>query len=139
MQVKQILETCLYVNDLEAAEDFYSRVFGLQAFLRLEGRHVFFRCGQGVFLLFNPARTIHPEGPIPVPPHGAHGPGHVAFAMEKGDIPAWREHLNQNGVEIEMEVTWPSGGHSLFFRDPAGNSVELTTPQTWCEVEPPSP
>jgi catechol 2,3-dioxygenase-like lactoylglutathione lyase family enzyme len=135
MQVNQILETCLYVDDLEAAEDFYSRVFGLQAFLRLEGRHVFFRCGQGVFLLFNPVRTIHPEGPIPVPPHGAHGPGHVAFAMEKEDIPTWREHLDQNGVEIEMEVTWPSGGYSLFFRDPAGNSVELTTPQTWCEIE----
>jgi catechol 2,3-dioxygenase-like lactoylglutathione lyase family enzyme len=55
--------------------------------------------------------------------------------IDKEDIPTWREHLGQNGVEIEMEVTWPSGGHSLFFRDPAGNSVELTTPQTWGEVK----
>jgi catechol 2,3-dioxygenase-like lactoylglutathione lyase family enzyme len=37
----------------------------------------------------------------------------------------------QHGVEIEAEVTWPSGGQSIYFRDPAGNSVELATPQTW--------
>lgn len=131
MQVQQILETCLYVDDLEAAAEFYSRVLGLTAFSRVEGRHVFFRCGQGVFLLFNPARTVRPEGKIPVPAHGAQGQGHVAFAMPAADIPAWREHLRRNGVEIETEISWPSGGYSLYFRDPAGNSLELATPQTW--------
>lgn len=131
MQVEQILETCLYVDDLEAAEEFYSRVLGLVVFSRVKGRHVFFRCGQGVFLLFNPARTIKPEGDLPVPTHGAHGPGHVSFAMSPVDIPVWREHLRQNNVATEAEITWPSGGFSLYFRDPAGNSVELATPQTW--------
>ena len=131
MQVERVLETYPYVDDLETAEDFYSRVLGLAAFARVEGRHVFSCCGQGVFLLFNPARTIHPESDIPVPTHGPHGPGHVAFAMQKDDIPTWREHLRQNGVEIEAEITWPSGGYSLYFRDPAGNSIELATPQTW--------
>lgn len=131
MQVEQILETCLYVADLEAAEEFYSRVLGLAAFSRMKGRHVFFRCGQGVFLLFNPVRTSKPEGDLPVPTHGAHGPGHVSFAMLPADISAWREHLAQNSVPIEAEITWPSGGFSLYFRDPAGNSVELATPQTW--------
>jgi catechol 2,3-dioxygenase-like lactoylglutathione lyase family enzyme len=131
MQVEQILETCLYVDDLEAAEEFYSRILGLAVFSRVKGRHVFFRCGQGVFLLFNPARTIKPEGDLPVPTHGAHGPGHVSFAMPPTDIPSWRAHLRQNNVPIEAEISWPSGGFSLYFRDPAGNSVELTTPQTW--------
>ena len=131
MQVEQILETCLYVDDLEAAEEFYSRVLGLAVFSRVKGRHVFFRCGQGVFLLFNPTRTSKPEGDLPVPTHGAHGPGHVSFAMPPADIPAWREHLRQNNIAIEAEITWPSGGFSLYFRDPAGNSVELATPQTW--------
>lgn len=131
MQVEQILESCLYVDDLAIAETFYTRILGLEAFSSVKGRHVFFRCGRGVFLLFNPARTIKPEGDIPVPGHGAHGPGHVAFAMHPDDIPIWREHLKQNNVSIETEIAWPSGGYSIYFRDPAGNSVELATPQTW--------
>ncbi|MBI1923031.1 VOC family protein [Candidatus Poribacteria bacterium] len=129
MQVKQILETCLCVDNLAQAEAFYSRVLGLVAFSRVEGRHVFFRCGNGVFLLFNPAKTRQPAGDVPT--HGTGGPGHVAFAMQESDVPAWREHLRQNGVEIETEITWPNGGYSIYFRDPAGNSVELTTPETW--------
>jgi catechol 2,3-dioxygenase-like lactoylglutathione lyase family enzyme len=131
MQVEQILETCLYVDDLEAAEEFYGRVLGLKAFSKVKGRHVFFHCDQSVFLLFNPARTVQPEGAIPVPSHGTQGAGHVAFAMKSAEIDRWREHLRKNGVAIEAEVTWPSGGQSLYFRDPAGNSVELATPQTW--------
>lgn len=131
MQVNQVLETCLYVGDLEAAERFYSQVLGLKAFTRAEGRHVFFRCGSGVFLLFNPAKTSQADGPLSVPTHGAHGPGHVAFAMPAAEIEAWRAQLGRNGVEIEAEITWPSGGQSLYFRDPAGNSIELATAQTW--------
>jgi catechol 2,3-dioxygenase-like lactoylglutathione lyase family enzyme len=131
MQIQQILETCLYAPDLAAAETFYSQVLGLEPFARVASRHVFFRCGPGVFLLFNPARTVQAEGPLPVPAHGAHGPGHVAFAVAPAEIPAWRDHLQRHGVEIEAEITWPSGGQSLYFRDPAGNSIELATRQTW--------
>lgn len=129
MQVKRIMETCLCVDDLDEAEQFYRRVLGLAAFNRQEGRHVFFRCGPGVFLLFNPAESSRPDGDVP--PHGTHGPGHVAFAVADAEIPAWREHLGRENVPIEAEVTWPTGGRSLYFRDPAGNSVELVTPRTW--------
>jgi catechol-2,3-dioxygenase len=34
-------------------------------------------------------------------------------------------------VPIEIEITWPGGGHSIYFRDPAGNSIELATAKTW--------
>ena len=129
MQAGRIVETCLYAADLEAAEAFYSNVLGLKPFSRVKERHVFFRCGDSVFLVFNPNKTAEAGGDVP--PHGAHGPGHVAFAMRKEDIPAWRDHLQAHNVPIETEITWPSGGYSLYFRDPAGNSVELTMPQTW--------
>lgn len=131
MKVNRVLETCLYVDNLEAAEAFYSRVLGLEAFSRVEGRHVFFRCGEGVFLLFNPERTVRAEGDTPAPVHGAHGAGHAAFAVKPEELSAWRKHLHQHGVAIETEITWSSGGQSLYFRDPAGNSLELATPQTW--------
>ncbi|HLF25642.1 MAG TPA: VOC family protein [Anaerolineae bacterium] len=132
MQAERVLETCLYVDDLQAAAEFYTRVLGLSLLSRVEGRHVFFRCGAGVFLLFNPATTIQPNNSSRgVPTHGAHGPGHAAFAMPHAEIANWREHLLQNGVAIEKEINWPGGGYSLYFRDPAGNSLELATPKTW--------
>lgn len=129
MRVNDVLECCLYAEDLEASARFYEEVLGLHPFSRAEGRHVFFRCGGRVFLLFDPARTAEASGEVP--PHGAHGPGHVAFAVPQDALPAWREHLRGRGVAVESEVTWPSGGTSLYLRDPAGNSVELTSPRIW--------
>jgi catechol 2,3-dioxygenase-like lactoylglutathione lyase family enzyme len=129
MEVERILETCLYVDDLEAAEAFYRRVLGLTPFSRVEKRHVFFRCGQNMLLLFNPVQTAKPVGEVPT--HGSHGAGHIAFAMSPDQVSSWRERLEQHGVAIEAEITWPSGGYSIYFRDPAGNSVELATPQVW--------
>ncbi|HVC34563.1 MAG TPA: VOC family protein [Chloroflexota bacterium] len=129
MRVTQILETCLYVDDLEAAEAFYATVLGLELYAKLPGRHVFFRCGDGMFLLFDPRATSQPVDNFPT--HGAHGAGHGAFAVAPEDLPAWREQLGRHGVPIEAEIAWPSGGQSLYFRDPAGNSLELATPTTW--------
>jgi catechol 2,3-dioxygenase-like lactoylglutathione lyase family enzyme len=55
-----ILESALYVDDLDAAEAFYRDVMGLERIARVANRHVFFRCGDGVLLLFNPAETVKP-------------------------------------------------------------------------------
>ena len=66
-----------------------------------------------------------------IPPHGAKGPGHFALGIPTTSLDAWREHLRDRGVAIEKEVTWPRGGQSLYFRDPAGNSVELVTRGLW--------
>ena len=129
MKAKRVLEACLYVDDLEKAEAFYRQVFGLELYAKVEGRHVFFHCGDGMFLLFNPVKTSQPGGSVPA--HGSHGAGHVAFSMLRDEAAAWREQLIRQGVAIEKEVTWPSGGYSIYLRDPAGNSVELATPQTW--------
>lgn len=129
MNVQQVLETCLYVDDLSRAEQFYTHVLGLTVVSRQSGRHVFLRCGQQMVLLFNPlaSRVASDE----VPPHGAFGPGHLAFAAAEADLPAWQAWLAQCQVTIEKIVQWPSGGHSLYFRDPAGNSLELATPKIW--------
>jgi len=129
MHIDGILETCLYVDNLAAAEEFYSRLLGIKPFSRVKNRHVFFHLGQSMLLLFNPDETAKPAGDVPT--HGAHGPGHVAFAVMPDKIETWREHLRQNDVAIEAEVTWPSGGRSLYFRDPAGNSLEVATTQVW--------
>jgi catechol 2,3-dioxygenase-like lactoylglutathione lyase family enzyme len=57
MRAGEILEACVYADDLDAAERFYTGVLGMEVITRVEGRHVFFRCGGRVFLVFNPERT----------------------------------------------------------------------------------
>ena len=125
-----LLEACLYARDLEAAEDFYRKVLGLEVYSRDPGRDVFFRCGQGMFLVFNPGQASR-NGNSGVPRHGATGPGHVAFRVEDEEVEDWKAHLRAQGVEIERELSWPGGGCSLYLRDPAGNSVELATAGLW--------
>jgi catechol 2,3-dioxygenase-like lactoylglutathione lyase family enzyme len=90
-----------------------------------------------VFLVFNPDRTAAPGGELPA--HGTEGATHVCFAIRDDELGAWRDHLTRHGVAVEAEVDWPRGGRSLYFRDPAGNSIELTTPRIWgIDAEPPS-
>ena len=61
LKVASVLETCIYAEDLEAAEAFYRSVLGLEAFQKAPGRHVFFYCGpHAVFLVFNPEATVSP-------------------------------------------------------------------------------
>lgn len=128
-----ILETALYASDLEAAERFYIEVLGLELDSQESGSHVFFRCGDAMLLVFDPAATSSKVGEVPT--HGARGPGHIAFAVADNELDSWSGKLARHDVEIEASIDWQSGGRSLYFRDPAGNSVELTTPTIW-GIEP---
>lgn len=126
--IQHLVEAALYVDDLEQAEVFYRRALGLELIAKEPGWHVFFRAGQSVLLIFSPEAT---EKGGNLPAHGARGPGHVALGIPVDSVNEWRDHLHRHGVQIEKEATWPKGGRSLYFRDPAGNSVELITPGCW--------
>jgi len=128
MQPSRIFETVLYVEDLPAAERFYHEALGLEVIGRGE-LFVVFRCGGGVLLVFDPRKSAAPDRDVPS--HGTTGVGHIAFAAKPEDLDAWREQLRQAGVSIEREVDWDEGGHSFYFRDPAGNVVELAPPTIW--------
>ena len=132
LRLERILETSLYADDLDQAEAFYKSVLGLNLFAKEAGRHLFFKLGDQMLLIFNPAKTIEESG---VAPHGASGPGHIAFAVPKSEIDEWKEHLKGKGVEIEKDVLWPNGGRSLYFRDPAGNCLEFASPLAWGMAE----
>lgn len=129
MRAAQIFETALYGSDLGAMQEFYERVLGLELVSRFGDRGAALRCGRGVLLLFNPDTTeLTGHG---IPPHGTRGAGHMAFAVSGTELDGWRAHLDDCQVPIEMEVEWPEGGRSIYFRDPAGNSVELAPPTMW--------
>ncbi len=129
MKIKAVVETAIYVDDLRAAETFYGTVLGLRVIGKEPVRHVFFQAGEASVLLAFLAETTLKGDPLP--PHGATGSGHFALGIEVEAFDAWRKLLQGHGVSIEKEVEWPRGGRSLYFRDPAGNSVELVTPGVW--------
>src|SRR5262249_44707610 len=115
--------------DLPAAEQFYRDILGLKLLVKEAGRHVFFQAGdQHVLLVFRAQSTLRGDR---LPAHGSRGPGHFALGIDAADLDPWRDRLGQHRVEIEGEETWPRGGRSLYFRDPAGNLVELVTPGVW--------
>ena len=134
MRPSAILESALYVTDLAAAEAFYADVLGLEVLGKVEGRHVFFRCDDGVRLLFNADATKVPPAPdarLKVPPHGTVGDGHLCFTASADEIAQWREHLAAKKIAIESEFEWPQGGRSIYIRDPSGNSIEFAEPRIW--------
>jgi catechol 2,3-dioxygenase-like lactoylglutathione lyase family enzyme len=128
-----VLETVLYAKDLDAAEVFYRDVLGLEPFTSVAGRHLFYRCGNQVLLIFNPEATCLPPAPqsLPVPPHGASGPGHICFRATAAELEDWAGRLAAKGIAIEADFEWPRGGRSIYFRDPAGNCLEFAEPRIW--------
>jgi catechol 2,3-dioxygenase-like lactoylglutathione lyase family enzyme len=127
--IQAVVETGIYADDLDRAEAFYHEVLGLPVIGREPGRHIFFRVGAAsVLLVFNAATTLLGDQ---LPAHGARGPGHFALGIPAGSLEEWKQQLRAKQVAIEKEVRWPGGGQSIYFRDPAGNAVELLTPGLW--------
>ena len=127
--IEGVLEVCLYAPDLRAARDFYLEVLRLPCFSECPGRFYFFDAGATRLLLFNPEASR--QGGHDLPPHGAEGPSHVALRVPPSAIDGWRCRLESCGVAVELDYEWPGGYRSLYFRDPAGNSIELAPAAIW--------
>jgi catechol 2,3-dioxygenase-like lactoylglutathione lyase family enzyme len=127
-RVHGVHETVLYADDVPGLTAFYADVVGLQQIDPPDDFSAAFRLEDGnVLLLFDPGRTGTP-GRF-VPEHGTAGPGHVAFRVD--DLDGAAAELRERDIEIEREITWPKGGRSVYFRDPAGNSVEYVEGEIW--------
>ncbi|SDD46116.1 VOC family protein [Ruegeria marina] len=130
---RAVLETVLYVDDLDAASEFYALVMNLPLAHEDRRMKVFRLTDQNFLLLFKTGDTRQPIN-VPggtIPAHdGRHGM-HVALSIDHDEVEAWAQRLQDNNIPIESTVRWPSGDTSLYFRDPAGNLVELATPDLW--------
>ena len=132
-RLNRIVETALYVDDLERARVFYEDKLGLAPLLKSETLHAYDVGGQSVLLLFKRGASLKtqrsPGGEIP--PHDGQGPLHIAFAIEAEDLAAWEAQLEELGIPIEGRMTWERGGTSLYLRDPDGHLLEWVTPGLW--------
>ena len=132
-QLDAVLETALYVDDLDRAVRFYRDVLELKP-LYQDSRLTAFSVGDRNVLLIFPRggalETVHMPGGT-IPPHDGAGPLHVAFAIGKDELPQWEARLAANKVAIEGRKRWKRGGESIYFRDPDGHLLELATPGLW--------
>ncbi|WP_413988719.1 VOC family protein [Labrys okinawensis] len=132
-RLNRIIETSLYVEDLDRAARFYEAVLGLEALLKLERLYVYDVGGVNVLLVFKRGASAEdmamPNGLIPG--HDATGRIHVCFAISAEELVAWETRLGEHGIAVEGRVDWPAGGRSIYFRDSDGNMLELATPGMW--------
>ncbi|HEY2827062.1 MAG TPA: VOC family protein [Pirellulales bacterium] len=131
--VTGVLETSLYVADVNRAARFYRQVFGFQQMFADDRLCALAVADKQVLLLFQRGASTEP---IPLaggvlPPHDGQGQYHVAFACTAPELPKWEAQLAAHEVPIESRIHWERGGTSLYFRDPDENLVELATPGIW--------
>jgi catechol 2,3-dioxygenase-like lactoylglutathione lyase family enzyme len=129
-KIGSVLETALYVADLDRSVAFYKRVLGFT----LAPGHSDRLCTLNitpsqVLLLFRKRgsleATVTAYGTIP--PTDGDGSLHVTFFIPGSQFIIWQDHLRRVEVEIESVVNWPAGGRSIYFRDPDNHALELKT------------
>ncbi|HEX9320858.1 MAG TPA: VOC family protein [Xanthobacteraceae bacterium] len=132
-KLDRVLETALYVDDLERAAGFYANILELRPLFADDRLRAFAVGGRNVLLLFRRGASLEttrmPGGTIP--PHDGSGPLHVAFGIGSEKLAAWEARLHTHNIAIEGRTDWPRGGHSIYFRDPDGHLVELATRGLW--------
>lgn len=132
-EILGVAEAVLYVDDLDRATAFYTRVLGLPLTAGFDEASFLQTGRDSTLILFN-AEGIRRRQSV-IPSHGAEGEGHVALTVPAGEIDAWKDRLERLGVAIEHEQTWSYGSRSIYFRDPDNNSLELITddhyPENW--------
>lgn len=125
-QLTGILESSLYVDDLDRAAAFYRGLFELELLVGDDRIRALSVAGRQLLLLFKRGGSSARNTP-----HDGSGPVHLAFSIPAADLPAWEDRLREHGVIIEQVTDWERGGRSLYFRDPDGHLLELATPGVW--------
>ena len=132
-RIEGLLETALYVADMDCAAAFFRDVMGLAPMIESPRLTAFDAGGSGVLLLFQRGATaddmVSDRGTVPG--HHGEGPLHMAFRIAADAYEGWQAHLAAHGVTLRGEMAWPKGGRSLYFEDPDGNVLELATPGLW--------
>lgn len=132
-KLNALLETALYVADLERSVAFYKKIFEFETLSSSQRLCALNVSNRQVLLIFlkgaSTVATVTSGGIIP--PTDGDGQLHLAFAIAVDELEKWENWLVENGIEIESKVKWERGGTSIYFRDPDQHLLELVTPGLW--------
>jgi catechol 2,3-dioxygenase-like lactoylglutathione lyase family enzyme len=144
MPMKQLTPKMLnhlaYVtHDVAATADFYTRILGMELASTIFDDHVpstgedfpyfhiFFRMADGSTIAFFECTDLPAAAKSTHPAYDTFN--HVALQAENSaQIREWREWLVKNGVEVIGPVDHKGMIESIYFHDPNGIRLELTTP-----------
>lgn len=133
VNITRILETALYVSNIAVSRIFYGKLFNFPEMLRDDRLCALAVPGRQVLLLFRIGGSIEasrtPYGGIPG--HNSIGHQHLCFAISAQSVDFWETRLSEYGIPVESKLIWPQGATSIYFRDPDGHSLELSTPRLW--------
>ncbi len=132
-EIGGILETAVYVDDMEAAHQFYSGILGLVRMVAGDRLYAYNAGPAQTLLVFHRGHTgddVPTPGGI-VPGHDTTGASHFAFKIDSKELDPWRSYLGQQDVTVVSEVVGWMPAMSIYFKDPDGNILELASPPLW--------
>jgi catechol 2,3-dioxygenase-like lactoylglutathione lyase family enzyme len=116
ISIEGLDHVAIEVSDLDQAERWYAEVLGLERTIpEWDPPRVMAAGGTGVALF--PVDGEHVE-PLP-------HMNHIAFRVGRASFEAARERLPERGVEVRFSDHGQA--HSIYFTDPDGHRLELTT------------
>ena len=126
-----ILESALYVSDVERSARFYEKVFGFGVIADFGERGCAMRAGARQVLLLFKKGGSRERSSANQSPHDGDGELHVAFAIAAEELAGWESWLKEKEIAVEEKRKWDLGGCSIYFRDPDRHLVEVATPGVW--------
>lgn len=136
----RMLNHLAYVtHDVAATADFYTRILGMELASTIfddqvpsTGEnfpyfHIFFRMADGSTIAFFECTDLPPPAKSSHPAYDTFN--HLAMQADNpAEIRRWKDWLEQNGVEVLGPVNHKGLIESIYFHDPNGIRLELTTP-----------
>jgi len=125
--------------DVQATADFYTRLMGMEIAStvvddhvpstgdKIPYFHIFFRMGDGSTLAFFEAPGVPPPAKVTHPAYDIFN--HIALqAKDREEVLRWYEWLTSQGVPVVGPTDHKGMILSIYFNDPAGVRLEITTP-----------
>ena len=115
-QIEGLDHVAIEVADLDAAERWYAEVLGLErAIPEWDPPRIMAARGTGLALFPVEGGKVEPLPHI----------NHIAFRVDRANFDAARERLAEHGLEVNFSDHGQA--HSVYFTDPDGHRLELTT------------
>lgn len=126
-------------HDVDATADFYMRIMGMELASTVMGAsvpstgddfpyfHIFFRMADGSTIAFFEAPGLPERPAVSHPAYEVFD--HIALqAKDHAEVDRWHAWLTKNNVEVVGPTDHDGLIYSVYFRDPNGIRLEITTP-----------